>query len=82
MEHVFGRNPMFSGTRKDYYFHYSDLSCSEISKLSCSAMQADVCGDYLRGQTHLIDGGPGFRSTPVIRWGFCRPTFYRTCETF
>ena len=46
MEHVFGRNPMFSGTRKDYYFHYSDLSCSEISKLSCSAMQADVCGDY------------------------------------
>jgi len=43
MEHVVGRNPMFSGTRKDYYFHYSDLSCSEISKLSCSAMQADVC---------------------------------------
>ncbi|MFM2437157.1 MAG: hypothetical protein RL353_1147, partial [Actinomycetota bacterium] len=27
MEHVFWRNPMFMGTSKDYYFHYSNLSC-------------------------------------------------------
>ena len=43
---------MFSGTRQDYYFHYSarDLARDFVSDLS-SAMQADVCRSYLVRQT-------------------------------
>ena len=52
VKHVFGRNPMFSGTRKDYCFHYSagDLAHDFVSEMS-SAMQADVCRRYLMRQT-------------------------------
>jgi len=46
MKHVFGRNPMFSGTRKDYYFHYSagDLAHCFVSMHS-AAIETDVCSD-------------------------------------
>ena len=46
MEHVFGRNPMFSGTRKDYYFHYSaaDLAHCFVS-MHFAAIETDVCRD-------------------------------------
>ena len=55
MKHVFGRNPMFSGTRKDYYFHYSaaDLAHDFVSELF-SAIQADVCRAESRRQTLLM----------------------------
>jgi len=46
MKHVFGRNPMFSGTRKDYYFHYSaaDLAHCFVS-MQCTTIEIDVCKD-------------------------------------
>ena len=55
MKHVFGRNPMFSGTRKDYYFHYSagDLAHCFVSMHS-AAIETDVCSDQSRRQTLLM----------------------------
>ena len=54
MEHVYWRNPMFAGTSKDYYFHYSNLSCSEISILMRLAIQADVCRLAKIGANHVL----------------------------
>lgn len=46
MKHVFGRNPMFSGTRKDYYFHYSAADSAQyIVSMHCVAIEIDVCRD-------------------------------------
>jgi hypothetical protein len=46
MKHVFGRNPMFLGTRKDYYFHYSagDLAHC-FASMHSAAIETDVCSD-------------------------------------
>ena len=46
MKHVLGRNPMFSGTRKDYYFQYSaaDLAQYFVS-MRFAAIETDVCRD-------------------------------------
>ena len=46
MKHVLGRNPMFSGTRKDYYFHYSAADSAQyFVSMRFAAIETDVCRD-------------------------------------
>jgi len=46
MKHVFWRNPMFLGTRKDYYFHYSAAESTHcLVLMRCTAIETDVCRD-------------------------------------
>ncbi len=63
MKHVFGRNPMFLGTSKDYYFHYSaaDLAHSSVSMRS-AAIENDVCRNYSYGQKCVLQSETDLRA--------------------
>jgi hypothetical protein len=82
MKNVFGRNPMFLGTRKDYYFHYSAAESTHcFVSMRSAAIETDVCRNYSYGQKCVLLSKTALRAA-LTSQRFCRPTFCRTCEKF